>query len=70
MENDTTPATKADIRRLDDRMERLEHHLDERFDYLDKYIDQILNILVNDKNRLDEHEKRLARLEMHVGIAT
>ena len=97
MDDTKTPATKADIRRLGGRMDKLrgdvdvvkgqlktlegkterldkrfdnlERRLDKRFDHLDEYIDRILDILVREQNRVDDHDKRLTKLEVTVGIA-
>ena len=94
MKDGSTPATKADITRLDANMTRLDGRMDKldgRMDKLDASIhhlatemhemakglhaaiNQVLTVLVNVDKRLtasiDNHERRIIRLEDHVGIA-
>ena len=76
MTDDTTPATKADIERLielmDRRFESVNDGLDRRFGYVNDGIDRVLAVLVNVDKRLTEdvkdHEQRITRLERRIGI--
>ena len=54
--DDTTPATKGDLQRLEQRIDR-------RFDRMHEDIDRILNMLVNTKHTTDDHEERIVALE-------
>ncbi len=61
---------------LDERLDRMENQLDnvvERmdsgFDTLTQRLDRTLAIVESDKKRLDDHEKRLTKLELSVDIA-
>lgn len=71
--DDTTPATKADIVRLEGRTQKLEdsvQRLGQKFERLYKADDQILAVLANIDKRLtpkvEDHEKRIVRLEAAV----
>lgn len=73
MSDDTTPATKADIVRLEGRTQKLEgsvQRLEQRFERLYEADDQILAILGSIDKRLtpkvEDHEKRIVRLEESV----
>ena len=61
--DDTSPATKGDVRQLENRMHALEQRIDERFDRMHEDIDRILNILVITKEATDDHETRITKLE-------
>lgn len=66
MTDDQTPATKGDLHRLESRMEQ-------GFQRLDDAIDRVLTVLINVDKRLtqsvDDHERRIRRLEQTVGVA-
>ena len=72
MKDDSTPATKADINRLDGNIQRLETEMREMAKGLHAAIDQVLAVLVNVDKRLtdsvENHERRITRLEARVGI--
>jgi predicted RNase H-like nuclease (RuvC/YqgF family) len=107
MKDDTTPATKADIHRLDTNIQRMDtqiqsmdtriQSMDARIESMDAEIhrmngdirevkgemremakglhaaiDQVLTVLVNVDKRLtgsvENHERRITRLEARVGI--
>ena len=81
MDDNKKPATKADIHRLEvridgleTRMDRLETKVNKVKDALDSGIDQVLTVLNNIDQRLSDsvkdHERRITRLEDHVGIAS
>ena len=99
MKDSNTPATKADITRLENRLgERFDERfdrVDEQFDKVDERFDKIDERLDNLSERMDEsfdevhekldalshgrrklhvrvenHEKRLTKLEATVGIAS
>jgi len=65
MDNDQTPATKADLRRL-------ETTILQKMDRIQDAIDRIITVLANVDKRLtksvDDHETRIRRLETRVGI--
>jgi hypothetical protein len=69
MKDDATPATKADLQQLE---ARFTGSMDERFARVHEDIDRIINILVNVQQTLSSgemsHEKRITRLERHVGL--
>lgn len=54
--DDATPATKGDLQRLEQRIDR-------RFDRMHEDIDRILTMLVNNKHTTDDHEERIVALE-------
>lgn len=68
--DDTTPATKGDLQQLRQEMQggfmRIEQRMDERFNNMHEDIDRVLNILVKNKETVDDHEKRIVRLEKAV----
>jgi ABC-type transporter Mla subunit MlaD len=70
MENDQTPATKADLRRLETS---LLEKMDTKLGGLHEAIDRVLTVLVNVEKRLtktvDNHETRIRRLEDRVGVS-
>lgn len=81
MKDSNTPATKADImglesrlgERLDgihDRFDNLSERMDSGFDAIIARADRVLAIVQNDKERLNDHEKRLTKLEATVGVAS
>jgi DNA repair ATPase RecN len=88
MDDTKSPATKADITRLENRLGERFDKIDERFDGIDERfdnlvermesgfdavtarVDRVLAMVGNDKERLDDHEKRLTKLETAVGIAS
>ena len=55
---------------IDDRFDNLVERMESGFDAVTERIDRVLAILQNDKERLDDHEKRLTKLEVAVGIAS
>lgn len=65
--DDTTPATKGDLHQLRQEMQggfkRIEQRMDERFNNMHEDIDRVLSILVKNKETVDDHEKRIVRLE-------
>jgi len=61
--DDTSPVTKGDLRRLEQSMNEGFTHIDERFDRVHEDIDRVLSILVKVKDKTDNHEKRIVRLE-------
>ena len=69
MQDDQTPATKADIVRLEQSLTAVGSKLES----INRAIDQVLTVLVNvDKrltNAVDDHEWRLRRLENRVGVS-
>ena len=84
MKDDTTPATKADIRHLDGRIDKLDAKIDrmavdlrgemrEMAKGLHNSIDQVLTVLVNMNNRLtpavQNHEKRITKPETLAGVS-
>jgi hypothetical protein len=70
MKDDSTPATKADMHRLEAEMKT---EMRQMANSLNQAIDQVLTVLVNIDKRLtgavDSHEWRIKRLETRVGIA-
>ncbi|OGJ64381.1 hypothetical protein A3C37_03765 [Candidatus Peribacteria bacterium RIFCSPHIGHO2_02_FULL_53_20] len=58
--DDTTPATKSDLQKLE---QRLEQSMDRRFTRIHEDIDRVLSILVKVKNKTDDHEQRIGILE-------
>jgi hypothetical protein len=72
MEDDQTPATKADLYRLEKRFDVLEERfdgldksLDVRFKRVNEGIDRVLANLIHVK---EDHERRIRRLEEHAGL--
>ena len=67
--HDASPATKADLRELEQRMTVGSQ---KRFDYLNDSINQVLTVLtnINEKlvGRLENHERRLTRIETQLGL--
>lgn len=70
MSDDTASATKADIGRLEGRMQKVEssvQRLEQKLERLYEADDQILTVLTNIDRRLtvkvEDHEKRIVRLE-------
>lgn len=57
--DDTNPATKGDL-------QRLEQYMDKRFTRIHEDIDRVLSILVKVKNKTDDHEERIVVLEAAV----
>ena len=72
MTNDTTAATKADIRRLQAEIRGLDAAMREMSRGLHEAIDQVLIVMSNIDKRLTQtlaqHEKRITRLETYVGM--
>ena len=70
MKDDTAPATKADIRRLQADMRS---EMREMAKGLHAAIDQVLTVLVNVDKRLTvsvaDHEKRITKLETIAGVS-
>ena len=67
MADDNTPATKAHMERLENRMKSLEDRIETGFRRQHESIDQVLAVLVNVEKRLtsktDDHEVRIGKLE-------
>ena len=83
MKDDTSPATKADIRRIEQLIEKGLTATNERFDQLEKsqrtsfeflnntigeHVDKILLKIQEFGPNVRNHELRISRLELHVGI--
>jgi len=62
--DDTSPATKADLQRLE---RSLDQKLDKKFERVHEDISRVLDVLVNVDQRLtqkvEDHEKRIVLLE-------
>ena len=62
--DDTSPATKADLQRLE---RSLDQKLDKKFERVHEDISRVLDVLVNVDQRLtqkvEDHEKRMVLLE-------
>ncbi|MFA5272643.1 MAG: hypothetical protein WC353_00605 [Candidatus Peribacter sp.] len=61
--DDTSPATKGDLQKLARSMNEGFALIDERFDRVHEDIDRVLSILVKVKDKTDNHEERIVRLE-------
>lgn len=65
--DDTTPATKGDIKALRVEMNEKFEQVNERFDRVNEGIDQVLTVLINVEKkvtvRIDDHEQRLTAPE-------
>lgn len=72
--DDTSPATKADIKMLMDSMGKLfdanEKWKDELKGHFDLTVETIRHDLIGAKNdKIENHEDRLRKLERHTGLA-
>lgn len=68
--DDTTPATKGDLQKLElslnVRFEKVDEKFEqllERFDRGHEDVNRVLDILVKVKNKTDDHDRRIVRLE-------
>jgi hypothetical protein len=73
MKDDTAPATKADIARLRTELKAdMRNEMRDMAKGLHAAIDQVLTVLVNVDKRLtasvENHEKRITRLEVLAGV--
>ena len=83
MKDDTSPATKADMKRIEQLITQLQNSIDRRFqeaensrqlmfEYLQQNIGTTLDRLLTAEERISpkigNHEFRISRLESHVGI--
>lgn len=79
MDDLNQPATKADLcdleKRVDARFEKVGvslKQMTDRLDYQTGYLDKILTVVSNMDARLtpklNDHEKRIQRLEVHAGL--
>lgn len=70
MDDPTTPATKADLSRLEQRFDAIDHSLDLIADKLTAVINVLANVDKRLTSTVDDHGQRLARLEQKVGLPT
>jgi len=72
MDDDVTPATSADVRRLTDTMEHRFDAIDRKFHKVWEYFDKLMGALEKIDGRLSgkvsDHERRIVRLEQEVGL--
>jgi flagellar biosynthesis regulator FlaF len=69
--DDTNPATKGDLQRLEQRREQsmnnrfegLEQSMGKKFERRSEDVNRVLSILVKVKNKTDDHEERIEALE-------
>lgn len=68
--DDTTPATKGDLQKLElsmnVRFEKVDEKFEqllERFDREHEDVNRVLDILMKVKNKTDDHDRRIVRLE-------